>query len=572
MGTRIWIIIFLSLVVGLVYASHNFFISQILGYENYFPIDAATSSTADAVFYGPRANAVFGGQFVAGDISVFENQKSPTMLPILPPLILGFFAKVLLSLKASFIFTDFLFPALIFAALFLLAFKISGEKFYASTFFALLFVFSPKLGLWPASDALSFFTENKVLYFSRIEYPKLTFLFFVAGFLFSYLAITRFKKSDIILAGVSFGAMFYAYAYDWVYFFSGLSLMVFWFFIRKDFIRAKNLVFIILLGFAVSAFYWANLFDLKNLPQYGDLLERIGAETGRYFRFQIVWTSYLRNILLVVALVALALGRPHKRPTFVFLASFLLSYFAVVNSQVFLGFNPQPDHWHRVQFLAIALALFVFLVWIWERLDFNIPRYRFICSAAIIILFLRAVLSQYGFSVESALAFVLDRRYSESYEWLLENTPTNSVIGSISPLTNNEIILHTKNKIFLPNGANTTIESAGIMRRAEVMSKIFGLSQNDFEKFITNNSFYLFHNKYRDSFFGSYFKEGYRLTKFDDINNSVARYKRVSHISEFDEKLDYLIFGPREAELGNDSQILGKSVVYEREGVKIYAY
>ena len=575
MGRRFFIIGLLAVAVGLIYVSHNFLISYFLGDKEYFPINAATSATSDAVFYGPRVNAVFRGQWIAGDINIFENKESPALLPILNPLILGIMAKVSGSIKTAFIFSDFIFPILIFIAIYLLAFELCGGRLAPALFFASLFIFSPRIGLWPAPDALSFFTENKALYFSRLEYPKITYLFFALGFYFAYRAILYSRRKDIICGGLAFGAMFYSYLYDWVYFLTGLVIMAVLFAFRKEFQKSRSLILIILIGFLASSFYWLNFFNLHNLPDYGDLVERIGAELGRYFRFS-AWTSYLRGIFLIAALWFFA--KKEKMSAFIYLASFLAAYFAVLNLQLVTGFNPQPDHWYRVGFLAIDLSIFMLALWIFEKYaDLNFFRRLFRHSGIalfvfIILMLARASFSQYAFSKENSSTFALNEAYAASYRWLNESTPEESAVGAFSPLTNNEIVLHTHNKIFLPNGANSTVASGEIFKRAEITAKVFGLSQAAFGDFLAKNSFYLFHNKYRDHSFDSFFKEGYRLLPSKDIEEAVLKYGEGPILPAFGARLDYLLYGPRDAALGSDPAALLRSLikVYDSNQVVIY--
>ena len=94
--------ILLSILVGFVYGSHHFFIPYFLGSQEYYPVTGA-SQVDMGLYYGPRARAVFEGQWLAGDISVIENKNSPSMLPLLNPIILGGLGKVMGSLERAFI-------------------------------------------------------------------------------------------------------------------------------------------------------------------------------------------------------------------------------------------------------------------------------------------------------------------------------------------------------------------------------------------------------------------------------------------------------------------------------------
>src|SRR3989344_4905610 len=318
--------LWLALLVSAVYGSHHFFIAKLFLADEikYHPV--TMESNFDESIYAARANAVFQGQLFAGDITLAENKGSPSLLPILNPAIMGILGRVLGSIESAFIFSDFLFPPIIFIILYLLAFEITGRK-TLSLFFSTLFIFIPKifLTLPPISPSLlkTFFFNilpdpNNGLYFGRFEYPKITYLFSALTYYLSFRSIKRGETIPLYLAGLFFGLSFYTYLYDWL-----------------------------------------NFLLLNQLPHYPDLANRIGIEISDDFRFLTVWKSYLRNILLIGALIFLLKKTGIRLP--MYLIGFLAAYFFVVNLQVVLGYNPHPDHWYRVTFLPIALSTLAIL-------------------------------------------------------------------------------------------------------------------------------------------------------------------------------------------------------------------
>ena len=91
---RIWvrihrIALVLSFLVALVYGSHHFFIPTFIDADEgvYYPITLGSEYSDEVKSYGGRANEVYFGDFIVGDIHIFENKDTPAWLPILNPLI-----------------------------------------------------------------------------------------------------------------------------------------------------------------------------------------------------------------------------------------------------------------------------------------------------------------------------------------------------------------------------------------------------------------------------------------------------------------------------------------------------
>src|SRR3989344_725939 len=581
-----WVLLVLALGVSLIYGSHHFLMPVFLDDPGSAYLPLTVSSYSDvAMFYGPRANAVYWGEFRVGDMYLAEYRGGPALLPMLNPLILGWLGRIFGGTKNGFIAADFLFPPLIFIALYFLAQEITGERVF-STLFASVFIFSPKLFLYIPPLSLSAIKEFLVnfipilappeaLYFERFEYPKLTFLFYALAFYFTLCALKRREKTSIYLAGINFGILFYTYLYDWVYFFTGLGIMFACFMVMRDYDEMKITAKIEGIGLVISVFYWINFFQLNSLLQYHDIFLRIGAEISHRFRWASAWKSYLRNLMLIAFLWALF--RRAGKITAVYLAALLLAYFAVVNVQVILGFNPHPDHWYRVEFLPIGLAVMYIAFWFYGKiLRFVSMRWAVLCVAGfILLLFGQELYLQYNFSKASAKDFSLPKAEFAGYEWLNENTPKDSVVGVLSPKTNIELSLYTHNKIFLPGGGNSLAPTEEIWDRLMIMAKVFGVPPEELKSVVLEGNLYFFHDFYRDKSFDTYFRarsgqiseEEYKV-KLDAYS---GRFKDFQ-LSETPYQLDYLYFDPKTAGTwGRDPEKLinGLQKVYN-DHIRIY--
>lgn len=519
---RHWAALILGLIVGCIYASHHFliplFIPQLIGAgEGVYDPLARSEYGDETLLYGPRAYNAFQDFGIRGDFSLAEYPKSPALLPILNPLLLGGLGKLFGSFNAGVIASDMLFPSLIFFVLYFLMQEI-GAGVGASLFFSLIFLIVPKFGISipPFSVAhfstlkqvfLPYFTKSDVLFFSQFDEPKLTFLFFAFSMYAIIRALKRRGNRNTILAGISFGILFYTYLYDWATMLTSLTLMAIFFFWKKDYRRFKQIGVISAVGILVSTYYWINLFRLADLAQHKDIVARLGGEFSHRLRLATVWKSYVRAIALVVLLWA-AFGKKMREMVIV-VSAMLLSYFVVVNEQIITGFNVQPDHWYRAQFLPIGISVFLLLYWIWKRYVFNrIKKYVGIACVILIIYLLSAFLAgQYWYSRERMDLFVTSYEYAQSFEWIEANTKSDAVIGSFSIAANQDLQLHTSHKIFMPFALSTIAPDEELWRRAMIMSALWGVTWDEFKNRFSKGggANYLFGDEYGDHAFDANF-------------------------------------------------------------------
>lgn len=575
----------LAVVVGGIYGSHHIFISRMLEArgEAYRPLTFAAH--ADASVYGIRAQAVYAGQWLAGDISTPEYRGNPSSLPLLNPLIMGGLGRMFGSLDRAFILSDFLFPPLIFVALYFIAFEITRVRALALCF-AAFFIFIPKtILLFPPLSWSMLQTllqrvmpdASGVLYFVRFEYPKITFLFFAPALYATLRAIRREERWSVWLAGICFGLMFYTYLYDWVYFFVAISLMGVMLALSGRYQACMRLAKIAGIGLVISAPYWYNFFLLRRLPQYEDIALRIGMETGRFLRWTSVWKSYAR-ITALAAVMGFVIPR-RERPVLFYVCGLLGAYIVAVNIQLVTGFNPHPDHWYRILFLPLALAMLAAGYWTASRLI--TPRIlvygAMVAVLATGFIFARSLASQYYYSRQNASYYVVDHPYAAAYAWLAHSAPPRSLVGSLDTLTNNELTLYTPQRTFLLNGLHTTAADKKIWERFMETSAVFAVSAERFSALLGDETllFYLFLNEYGDRSFDGAFRNdagSQRRTPPDVKERMTAAYERVRAEKPEDiaARMDYALVGPREEAIARFALLENMEKAYDAGGVKIY--
>ena len=582
------ILFFIALAVSLIYGSHNFFMPSFLDDKSvYFPV-TPSSNWDEAGFYAQRANAVYNGQWIAGDINLTEYKNGPSFLPILNPIQLGVLGKISGSIHMGFVLADFLYPPLIFLLLFFFALEFFASR-AAAALFATIFVFSPLFAIYIPPISLAYakqlvagffpvFGTPGALYFDRIEYPETTFVFYLAALYFIFRALKYKTRRDIILGGLFFGSTFYTYLFDWGYLLVGISILAILFLCQKKYSEFKILLYALLIGFIVSIPYWINLFELKALPQFKDIFYRTGMEISNAFRWGSVWKSYLRNIILT-ALIWMT-WRKKDKLSVNFITAFLLAYFVVVNAQVITGFQAQPDHWYRIQFIFMALGAAMLLFWAYGRFIKNyIPQKLAVSLSGIflIVFLLQQIYMQYEFSRRDAQRYAMPKELIASYEWLNKNSPKDSVVGSLSVGTNNEIMLYTGNKIFVPKGGNSLASNDEIWDRFIMMSKISGLDAASFKLLSRENIGMLLNDYYSERSLDTHFRSGTRKESDEVpgvIDAKTEEFKKIEiDPANLPYKLDYLYFGPKEFTIAGTYAPENAEyfeLVYDQDGIRIY--
>lgn len=579
--------------VGIIFISHHILIPLFFfddAHARYFPV-TRDSFYDEAILYVPRAQAAFLDFRAHGDISVAGQDQSPSLLPMLNPLILGGLGKILGSLERAFVASDFLFPVLIFFLLYALALACAGRPIPA-LLFAVFFIFFPKLGMaFPPLSAASFEEIRAVfvpfahaaepLHFLGFEEPKVTFLFLAGAWLLIWRALQSASAYASLAAGVSFGLLFYTYFYDWTAVFVALFFLLVFFLLSKQYRRAKCVLIIAGVGFLVSSAYWWNLFVFYQMPHAADIMARVGTEISREFRFASVWKSYVRAGTLMSLLVLwIRLKKEYQWSPAHMLIAFLGTYAVLVNAQVITGINPEPDHWYRTQFLPVSLSIFLLSLWAYDRIVRGRGRAYAKLGAFLLLLFLfvSVGVSRYVYAKEHAAAFSIPQRVFESYAWLNAHTSRESVVGAFVPLaeSHNDFLIHTHNKVFLPYGVATAVSNEELWDRFAILADLFQFDSREFAKVAQDFVVpYVFVGTYFDRSFDSAFSPARKAIPEGLLEEKVRAYeaRRLSD-GPFSSpyRLDYIYIDAKNMPWGGDPGSVFSSLkkIYDREGIVIY--
>jgi hypothetical protein len=599
-------------------------------------------------------------------LAEYENVHT-YITPFLSHLAMGTLAKLSGSIERAFVIADFLFPALIFLLFYLLAFEITQKK-TLSIFSSTLFIFLPKLLLnippifkYLQSYIITLALKTDTLYFSRFEDPQLTVPLYLLAFYLCLRSLKRKEKYTPIIGGVIYGLLFYSYFYYWIYFSLGLGIMLIIFLIQKQYDLAKKIGLFFSTGILVSLPHWLNTFYLMNLPHYPEIFKKFGPETGRVLNLELLpFFAYFQHAALIAALIVFF--RKKRAVIVSYLAAFLLPVYLVYNLQIFTGFNVHPDHWNKPTFIIINLSFLTLGLWLYQKyfrflkmkylapilavlaialvakaglsedkfvklfalgsiamialailglyfsqkyLHLAKQKYLFLLGWLVIILIIsQGIFTQYKF-IALNKDKILPAEEMASYQWLNENPPKYSVIGTPSFTTSSRIHLYTHNKTFVPNGLHTLAPNNEVWYRFFLINKIFQTDPEVFNSYLRGQStiaggqkgqtknqglyfafepnldqlavFYMFHLTHYDSSPGSAFKSEVPVAFPKEIYG-----QKTKEYAMFLEKparrlhyqLDYLYFGPREQKLSENAmgQLSSFQKVYDKDNIKIYKY
>ncbi len=491
------------------------------------------------------------------------------------------------------------------------------------------------------------FNPQTRLFFNRFEDPLLTTpLFFLTLWLIAR-SLLKNEKYTPYFAGLALGALFYTYFYYPVYIAAALGIMALIFLIRKDYRALKKIVLIVEVTALVSLYHWIRLFEFSRYPTYRDIMLRVGPERGYApFLYAPVVFTYVQHSLL--ALAAYLCFRKERFRLAAYFVGLLLPVYIVYNFQILTGFNPQPDHWIKPRQFVLTLtfiALGFFLInrygkkllrvekWIsagiflavaglilkgiithnqtlrvslfilagagtvaiagyWYAVYVGVERRRYgriLVWCAIGLLFLKGLHTQYRYIGNNRTAATIPSAEEKSYQWLNAHTPSGSVVGTPSFVTNIFIKHLTHNKIFVPNGWSTVASMREILERFMMLNRALEVPPEKFgEYFATAKTYppkdedhegisYIFHDYYRARAPGSIFSsKGQHAPQWnvEFHQRVVTRYRSLKPVTPdtLPYRLDYFYYGQRERELVKDPKLAipGLVLVYEKEGVTIY--
>lgn len=445
------------------------------------------------IHYLPKAREVLDGHFPAVDVHVPENRGRLFLWPPGPQVLFAAFLAGADSVNHAYMAAGFFFTAAMF-----LAFYWLGQNLWANRGGSLLFA---AIGvLTPAATHLpqAFFSpglfsdiilKNFVplvrspilqLFLSRIEFPLLVLWLYIIAFTLLYRFFREPTRRRGMAFGLTAGLLPYFYTHAWMYVVI-LSAVLFGlaYLRRRDepltpwFVAAGAMA-------VVTAPYVVNYLAFNRLPQAVDLLYRIGFEYGWGFRLS-VWRHYAVYVALA-ALVWFLIGPARERAR-IFALAILAAMVIGLNLQLLLGWNPQPDHWLKV-FAMPLFALSAIVIAAAARhlaglfMDRRAARAALLFAGLVLmgLLVAKKVVNAAYFRSPGPV-WIADYSFPkpllDSWRWLDENAPPDTVVLSNSLFTSIYLTGYTGTDPYLPFAQNTIAGNREVEDRFLAVHKLF---------------------------------------------------------------------------------------------------
>ena len=614
------LLLFSSLLVGILYIAPQFFIGQALKSQDQPHLVLPYKLHSDEITsYLPRGREVYDGRFPVRDI--FSESELLSPFPVFPPLITSIpFFVASGNTNVAYLIAQFMFSAAIFVVFYCLG-RVVLQRYIWSFFLAFSATLTPlvrdlPVGFFSVGNFINKIFKNFIpivqtkfsnLHLYRMDDPLVTFPIYIPTLIAFFIFWQNPKRSTAFLVGGLIGLLVYTYLHYWIYLASVLFLLTIYAFWnrRQDPSRFRYLIIILVILMSFLIPYVLNLIIFTNLDVGVDWRERVSAEEwGRK-----IYSSIIPH-LIFYAILALSVywifWKQKKQKTAVLFWSFLGVMPFLLNMQIVIGFNIAADHWFYAFAPLILLLIFVIAAELSKKAD------KRLVMAVIVVLIGLLVTKK----VVNALAFIspapdiltdhtIDRSITDSWNWINRNISGEPRIGSNSFMTSIYLAVYTSSRPYLPTYFNTHLTNHEVEDRVLRIHKLFGVSTEFLEiLFRTHgrsdmacgelraiyrkpllqcnpNTFYNLTN-YFNPFYFYYFRESNYSTVDNDfqphsnvpeerVKDLLSRYETVS-FSWSDLPIDYIYYGPFEKELvevnlKNNSAL---ERVYENGEVEIY--
>ena len=456
--------------------------------------------------------------------------------------------------------------------------------------------------------------------FARMPAIQFVFTEFVVALWLFYEALQRRSKSYSVCAGIVFGLLFYSYFYHWTLFLVGTVLLLFLFYLNKQYEQARCLVLILIIGLVISSPLLAVIGYLYSGPNFELLSSRLGVQFGRYLEFW-SWPYLVFGLLLII------LGlRDRGRVESLLMGALLMGGVACLNAQVVLGYTINRSHWRGRALDPLMIIAWTYLIARIISATFekrliakgmsvvrSSIRYLGLVLSGLFIVY--ACITNVAYSRNTCQYQTLPPATIDAYAWLDRNTQRDDVIVSLSIENTILIPVYTHNNVLLPYACGTTASEDEILDRLYIGYRLFNvpssyvadlLNQDNasvtwaleliatkrpdvdsYEKVFWNPVFFGFRYRFSPEYMPSQYdyaphvKEAVRNgRKFFHIPLDLRQRilsDYTSYPSDVNEllnkyRIDYLYYGPYEKSIAqmNPSEVPWLSKVYSNASVEIY--
>lgn len=400
----------------------------------------------DEGYYMTRQHDVLDGYPTLGNPYLYEHKDEPGLQVWIPDALLAWGSDLLFGdVHDGQMFWDLVLPGVIVVLTYIVAMLYTREHLIS----IVLSGFA-SIGLY-------------LEVYNRSPSPQFNFIFYLVFLaLFLQAVITR-KRTWMIAAAFSLGALFYVYTYYWTYAFVllGLSGAGAFVCLRSERIHAV-IAKISGIGLVLGIPYFLTLRETASLPYYQESLARVGMITtyspsGIFIVFSGAAVLLLMGVLWHMRILALT-------PLSLIAVSGVLSGVIATNHHLVTGLNLEfSTHYHWISMYADFFAVAVCV----QALLRRVGSWRDFLEQAILSFII-------AFSIASALQtmqrqivpspeLIASQRYAPVLTWLNEYTNKDDVVYTDQMLSN-IIPAYTHNNVFFSSAAGLYIMPQREMR------------------------------------------------------------------------------------------------------------
>lgn len=491
-----WSALLAAFLVGLIYFLPNILIPRQLaseGYTNYHPLNLEAPVLDEVGSYGVKIKEVLEGKFDDGDPYLAEYKHQPTIWGnYYTSLAVGVILKLfgLTDPTPLFVIGDFIFPSLAFLLAFYLFYLLIGDKRW-SLLGGLVMIVFPNLGALRLAVAMPWWRQADIFFSAtgrlfddtlpRLLVPSFTLPFF----LLALIAFIRLNDKPtigrMIIAGLTFGALFYVYFYYWMFtviFFTFFGLWLLW---RRDFVLLKFIIGVVATAGLVAWPALAAMVRLLRDSSYAALRLRAGLVVSRTVNLGSI-DNYIFIVLMIIIFIWAVKKQYLKNYQAGWLGSALVTTLAVTNIQLIFGFNPQPDHWgSRVTIYILVMGLIIGAWCVMRLARIEIIR-RFAPLILIPILMITGAVNKIQTAQLEVWNYQMFPDVSASLAWMASHLPPESVV--VTPSTKMNILLpfFTSVNVYVPPINFTIAPTEEVQNRFLEVYKLYNVTPEFFTK------------------------------------------------------------------------------------------
>ena len=532
------LIILTSVIYGL---PHLLLISKLGNSYTPFTLSGSPITRDEAYAYAPEVNYMLKGHLFLKDayVSEYSNFPTPFMGETAPSLVFALLSKLTGSIENAFIAADFIFPPIIFFLLYIVTNKLIKNRLYSAAIAFLAVIARDFIAVIPfPHKTFQYLTfaegQNYLLYFSLAFHPQLTFIFFSLCFIsFLNLIQSPTRRKYMLFSGILFSFLFYSYIFYWTYFVAFYFLIIVYFLIKKEKQILVSLIGAGAIAFLIATPYLYNIYRFYKLEIAADFIAK----------------SSLNNVPLPITLIRyfliallLYLTTRKKDIKFKIFVLFLLAGVLIAPiSKLIIGQDLETFHYLRRALMPFAtIGLFVTVFLILKNKNIVIT----FLSFSIIFIFL-----VYGLNVQMIASEKIQASHIKDldrvnvFKWLKDNTPKESVVGSVNTDFDSLLPIYTQNRVFFPPTDRTITPTNEGVTRYTILSNLLNINtdwqKNNLDKIIS----YLFIFQAYDENRSLNLSSDKRKAAEDEIDYESQGLWRES-IKKY--KLDYIVVTPDE--------------------------